>query len=1279
MTNASVRDDISLESLVAQVVDEFRERQKQGEQPTVEEYATRYPQAAELLRNILTSLELLGASLAEGAVAATAPIDGPLTGTLGDFRILREVGRGGMGLVYEAEQISLGRRVALKVLPFAAAMDAKQLQRFKNEAQAAAHLHHQNIVPVHYVGCERGVHFYAMQYIEGQTLSTAIEQLRLKSAPASGARLSLEETKPYHGADAPRSPAATPSAHTVPIAGVSTANSTKDPAYFRSVAQLGIQAAEALDYAHLMGVIHRDVKPGNLMVDATGRLWVTDFGLAQMQSDTRLTMTGDLVGTLRYMSPEQALAKRVVVDHRTDIYSLGTTLYELLTLQPAYSGNDRQELLRQIAFEEPKPPRRLNRAIPAELETIVLKAMEKNPAERYATAQDLADDLRRVLNHETIRARRASLVQRARKWTRRHKPAVAGAMATVIVALLVFAGSLGWYLRDRDARLTLIEKEVEVALEDVERLRGEGKWPEAATVARRAEGLLVSGGGNQALRERVKNLATDLEMVARLEEIRLEQASVIDGHFAVEAAGPKYAKAFRDYGIDVQALGAAEAAELIGAKSVSAELVGALDDWARFLQWIDREAASHLLAISRAANPSAWRTQIGDASRRGDKMALGELTDSADVNGLPTQSLILLASVLKSKGMGERAVELLRRVQRERPGDFWVNHDLAWELSKLRPPRWDEAIHYYSIAVALRPKSPGAFVNLGHALYHFKRLPEAEVAFRKAIVLKGDYAELYPALGRILCEQGRLQEAEEACRQAMAVQSDCTSAYVNLCWFLRRRGKLREAVDIGLEGIKLSRKDARIFHNLGLALADQGKLSEAADALRQAIALQSKDGRLHSELCCILVKHGKPDEAERAGREAVRLDKDYARAHKNLGDALEAKGLLDQAILEHREAIRLRKDYAEAHHKLAVLLKAKGKLDQAILEYREAIRLNRYDSQAHFNFGNALREKGQLDEAIAEYREAIRLARAAIQMGFGDTLRDTRQVDDAIDGWPAPHQVQSVLLDALVNLGATLIRKGQLDEAVGACREAIRVKEDDAEAHCNLGHALREQGRFADALAALKHGHELGLQNPRWPYPSAQWVKQGERLVELDAKLPRVLKGELQPANLGERLALAELCQRPCKALYAAAARLYAEAIAAQPPPTDRPVVQRYNVARAAALAGCGQGKDADQTDVKERVRLRRQAQEWLRTDLAAWRRFLEKEPDKARPVVRQQMQHWQQDKDFAGVRGAEALAQLPAGERQDWQKLWGEVEELAKRAVPPQPELIPLPTAVGD
>jgi serine/threonine protein kinase/lipoprotein NlpI len=368
-----------------------------------------------------------------------ATADGqPAAGVLGDFRILRELGRGGMGVVYEAEQLSIGRRVALKVLPFAAMLDHQQLNRFKNEARAAGTLDHPNILAIYAVGCERGVHYYAMQLIEGRSLAEIIAALK------PGRSRSAWETSPTSAL--PNVPVAADTAEgalsTIEVrnsAAFSSLPGFESREYFRTIARLGIQAAEALDHAHQSGILHRDIKPANLLLDDAGKLWITDFGLARIEADAGMTMTGDILGTLRYMSPEQALAKRVVVDHRSDIYSLGVTLYELLTLQPAFKGEDRHELLRQIAFDEPHKPRKVNARIPQDLETIILKAIEKNPTDRYVTCQDLADDLRRFQTDQTIKAKRPPLVQRARKWLRRNRQ-IGVAIASLLVAVFIFVG-----------------------------------------------------------------------------------------------------------------------------------------------------------------------------------------------------------------------------------------------------------------------------------------------------------------------------------------------------------------------------------------------------------------------------------------------------------------------------------------------------------------------------------------------------------------------------------------------------------------------------------------------------------------------------------------------------------------------------------------------------------------------------------------------------------------------------------------------------------------------
>jgi serine/threonine protein kinase/Flp pilus assembly protein TadD len=438
---ASSSEQEDNEQRLADLVEEITRRVQAGESVDVDEYARTYSEHGEELRQVFPAMRVL-ADLAvsvsgnKSCVPLTTGAE-PVTGCLGDYRIIQEIGRGGMGIVYEAEQISLKRQVALKVLPFAATLDKRHLRRFQNEAQAAASLRHPNIVQVMAVGCERGVHYFAMEYIEGRTLADVIRELK----QASDAR-----KKPEVSATTPpeerRSDLADVDTKKVPQAAVSTVSSMRTGEFFRTAAKLGIQAAEALEHAHQMGVVHRDIKPANLLIDQDGHLRITDFGLAMTQTETNLTMTGDVLGTLRYMSPEQAVGKSRVLDHRADIYSLGVTLYELLTLRPAFNNDDRQKLTRQIVDEDPSGPRQLNRSIPRDLETIVLKAMAEELQDRYATAQELADDLKCFLADEPIRARRPSLAARATKWSRRHRPLVWLAVITMFLAIGLLSASM---------------------------------------------------------------------------------------------------------------------------------------------------------------------------------------------------------------------------------------------------------------------------------------------------------------------------------------------------------------------------------------------------------------------------------------------------------------------------------------------------------------------------------------------------------------------------------------------------------------------------------------------------------------------------------------------------------------------------------------------------------------------------------------------------------------------------------------------------------------------
>ncbi|MHC4818317.1 MAG: protein kinase domain-containing protein, partial [Planctomycetota bacterium] len=330
-----------------------------------------------------------------------------------------------MGVVYEAEQVPLGRRVALKVLPFHRLLDKRRLDRFQREAQAAARLHHPNIVPVHGVGEHEGTHYFAMQYVAGQGLDAVIAELkRLRKTGESTSSVNL-----------PREP-----------------GSETERSYFRSVAHIGIDVAGALEHAHSEGVLHRDIKPSNLLLDAEGKVWITDFGLAKADETEGLTRTGDVVGTVGYMAPERFQGWS---DRRSDVYGLGLVLYELLALEPAFADSDINRLIKKVTEEEPS---RLPRETPRDLETITRKAMAKDAGQRYATAGQLRADLERLLRGEPIQARRSTVLERTRKWARRRPAAAALVVVSTLAVLTVLTGSLWYSAQLRDQRQVAVEE-----------------------------------------------------------------------------------------------------------------------------------------------------------------------------------------------------------------------------------------------------------------------------------------------------------------------------------------------------------------------------------------------------------------------------------------------------------------------------------------------------------------------------------------------------------------------------------------------------------------------------------------------------------------------------------------------------------------------------------------------------------------------------------------------------------------------------------------------------
>jgi superkiller protein 3 len=596
--------------------------------------------------------------------------------------------------------------------------------------------------------------------------------------------------------------------------------------------------------------------------------------------------------------------------------------------------------------------------------------------------------------------------------------------------------------------------------------------------------------------------------------------------------------------------------------------------------------------------------------------------------------------------------------------DFQPDYALAYNslgLALRAQKKLEEAIAAYRKAIDLQPDFAQAYNNLGVALYHHKKLDEAEAAYRKAIDLQPDYAGTYVNLGLALRAQKKLGEAVAAFRKAIALQPDDTPAHHNLGHALADQSKLAEAEAAFRKAIALQADYAPAYNSLGVALGIQKKPGEAVAAFRKAIALQPDYAEAYDNLGNVLAEQKKLEEAIAAYRKAIDLQPDFAQAYNNLGVALYHHKKLDEAEAAYRKAIDHRPDYAGTYVNLGLALRAQKKFDDAVAAFRKAIALQPDDALVYNDLGNALREQKKLVDAEAAYRKAIQLQPdfALAHYGLGVILCDyLHRPAEAEAAFRKTIELKPDDVYAHYSLGLALWKQGMHKEAEAAFRKSIQLKPDYAKAYDNLGDVLRAQKKLNEAVAALRKANQL--------FPNHLLIRNNlrrtERWIELDRQLPAALAGKGRPGSPQEQVELAQFCVS-YKERYRAAVHFFADAFAAEPKLADDLQAQhRYNAACAAAEAAAGKGIDAGKLDDKERARLHQQALDWLRTDLNAYTRLVEKGNLNARWFIQQRLAHWQQDTDLTAVRDANALAALTEKERDAWQKLWADVAALRKQ-----------------
>jgi tetratricopeptide (TPR) repeat protein/tRNA A-37 threonylcarbamoyl transferase component Bud32 len=1037
----------------------------------------------------------------------------------GRFKLRQRLGAGGMGEVWVADQLEpVQRRIALKVIR--PGLDSAGLiARFEQERQALARMDHPHIAKVLDAGTtEGGRPYFVMELIKGMPITEYCDTAKLSP---------------------------------------------------RERLELFVPVCRAVQHAHQKGIIHRDLKPSNVLVapyDGRPVVKVIDFGIAKATGErlgehSVYTEVGALVGTLEYMSPEQAELNNLDIDTRSDIYALGVLLYELLTGGVPHPRKELRsvpfaEMLRIIReVEPPRPstrlasdsetlpavaaarqtePRKLTALVRGELDWIVMKCLEKDRARRYETANGLAMDVQRYLADEPVHACPPSAGYRLRKLVRRHKARLAAA-GGLLLAVTVAAASIGWAVRDRVARLARVKDQVRDSLSAARQLNAEDKAPSARAQLAQARAQLEND------RAALADLAAEVE-AAEADLDRFQQfLELIDRAHQAETApllGP--ALAAQDSPSPAGTFGRPRTVSRRPAAAVPLLLeafrhYGVLDrvDWNSALEGgflerpqverVRRLAYEELLwladdAVSRRQDHRSGEKVLPEAAARQALVYLGKAEDAHR----PTQALhALRARCRQVLGEGS-AAQADRALAGQTPPTIALDHYLQGQAA-LRAKRLAEGVEAFEAALRLEPTHYWSLMSLGYCLCDLGRGPEdfteAVGLFTGCILRRPEHAHAYHCRAVAYSLLGRSEAALADLSRAIALGPNEAPAWYSRGWAYHEWGRRKDALADYSRAIALDPNVAPVWNNRGVVYSDLGQPGKAVADFSKAIALDPKFARAWANRGWARNRLAQTDQALADCSTAIELDPEDVHARNFRGIVYNERGQADKAVADFSKAIELDPKFAPAWSNRGWAFNILGRPDEAVADCSRAIELDPKRAPAWLNRGIAHRKLGRLDKAVSDFSRAIELD-PGLARGWqnrGDVYDLLGQSDKALADYSRVIELEPTSASAWYNRGVSYSQADRLDEAVADFSRAIELNPKYTRAWNSRGAAYGELGRWPEAVADFSRAVELDAKhasawtNRGWAYSRLgrpdEAVADHSRAIKLNPKLARAWAG----------------------------------------------------------------------------------------------------------------------------------------------------------------------------